>query len=40
MLIELEKLINFIQTEYMEFNQKWQKSDYYTKINFKFYIKF
>lgn len=35
MLIELEKLINFIQTEYMEFNQKWQKSDYYTKINLK-----
>ena len=35
MLIELEKLINFIQTEYMGFNQKWQKSDYYTKINLK-----
>lgn len=35
MLIELEKLIDFIQTEYIEFNKKWQKSDYYTKINLK-----
>lgn len=35
MLKELEKLINFIQTEYIEFNEKWQKSDYYTKINLK-----
>ena len=32
---ELEKLISFIQTEYIEFNEKWQKSDYYTKINLK-----
>lgn len=35
MLEELEKLINFIQKEYMEFNEKWQKSNYYSKINFK-----
>ena len=35
MLIELENLINFIQTEYLEFNKKWQKCDYYTKINLK-----
>lgn len=35
MLKELEKVINFIQTEYIAFNKKWQKSDYYTKINLK-----
>ena len=33
MLEELEKLIKFIQTEYIQFNKKWQNSDYYTKIN-------
>lgn len=35
MLKELDKLINFIQTEYMEFNEKWQNSSYYSKINLK-----
>ncbi len=35
MLDDLEKLIKFIQTEYIEFNKKWQNSDYYTKINLK-----
>lgn len=35
MISELEKLISFIQTEYIEFNKKWQKSNYYTKINLK-----
>ena len=35
MLKEIEKLIDFIQMEYIEFNEKWQKSDYYTKINLK-----
>ena len=35
MLEELEKLIKFIQTEYIQFNKKWQNSDYYTKINLK-----
>lgn len=35
MIIELEKLINFIQTEYIEFNKKWQNSTYYKKINLK-----
>ena len=35
MLKELEKLISFIQTEYIEVNEKWQKSDYHTKINLK-----
>ncbi len=35
MIEELEKLINFIQTEYIEFNDKWQKSSYYRKINLK-----
>lgn len=35
MLGELEKLIRFIQIEYMCFNEKWQESDYYTKINLK-----
>lgn len=35
MLVELEKLIDFIQTEYLEFNKKWQSSNYYNKINLK-----
>ena len=35
MLHELENLINFIQTEYIQFNKKWQNSVYYTKINLK-----
>lgn len=35
MLEELEKLIQFIQTEYIQFNKKWQNSIYYTKINLK-----
>ena len=35
MLNELENLINFIQKEYIEFNEKWQKSNFYTKINLK-----
>lgn len=35
MLKELDKLINFIQTEYIEFNEKWQNSSYYSKINLK-----
>ena len=35
MLLQLEQLIDFIQNEYMEFNKKWQKSDYYTKVNLK-----
>lgn len=29
MFEELDKLINFIQKEYIEFNEKWQKSNYY-----------
>ena len=32
MLEELEKLVKFI---YIQFNKKWQNSDYYTKINLK-----
>lgn len=35
MLNELEKLINFIQNEYIEFNEKWRESNYYTQINLK-----
>ena len=35
MLKELENLIKFIQTEYVEFNEKWQKSNYYMKLNLK-----
>ena len=35
MLNELENFITFIQTEYIQFNKKWQNSDYYTKINLK-----
>lgn len=35
MLEELDKLINFIQAEYMKLTIKWEQSDYYTKINLK-----
>ena len=35
MLDELDKLINFIQTEYIQLTKKWEESDYYTKINLK-----
>lgn len=35
MLEELDKLINFIQTEYIQLTSKWEQSDYYTKINLK-----
>lgn len=35
MLKELENLIKFIQTEYVEFNKKWKKSNYYMKLNLK-----
>lgn len=35
MLEELDKLINFIQTEYIQLTNKWEKSDYYTKVNLK-----
>lgn len=35
MLEDLEKLLNFIQIEYMEFTEKWELSDYYSKINLK-----
>lgn len=35
MLDELDKLIKFIQNEYIEFNEKWQNSSYYSKINLK-----
>ena len=35
MLEELVKLIDFIQTKYKEFNEKWQNSVYYSKINLK-----
>ena len=35
MFEELERLINFIQKEYIEFNEKWQKSNYYYKFNLK-----
>lgn len=33
MLEELDKLINFIQTEYKQLTTKWEQSDYYSKIN-------
>ena len=33
MLNELEDLINFIQTEYIQFTEKWKNSIYYNKIN-------
>ena len=32
MLNELEDLINFIQTEYIQFTEKWKNSIYYNKI--------
>lgn len=35
MLEELDKLINFIQTEYIQLTNKWEQSDYYVKINLK-----
>ena len=35
MLEELDKLINFIQTEYVQLTIKWEQSDYYNKINLK-----
>lgn len=35
MLEELYKLINFIQKEYLEFNEKWKESNYYYKINLR-----
>ena len=35
MIEELKQLINFIQTEYIKFNKKWYKSNYYSKINLK-----
>lgn len=36
MLEELDKLINFIQTEYINFTKEWKQSDYYSKINIKY----
>ena len=35
MLEELDKLIDFVQTEYMQLTKEWEKSEYYTKINLK-----
>ena len=35
MLEELDKLIDFVQTEYMQLTKEWKKSEYYTKINLK-----
>ena len=35
MFEELDRLINFIQKEYIEFNEKWKQSDYYYKFNLK-----
>lgn len=35
MLEELDKLIDFIQTEYIDFTTKWEQSNYYSKINLK-----
>lgn len=35
MLDELENLISFIQNEYIQFNEKWQNSDYYFKFDLK-----
>lgn len=35
MFEELEKLIDFIQSEYIEFNKKWKESNYYSKINLR-----
>lgn len=33
MLNELDALINFIQNEYRELTEKWENSEYFTKIN-------
>jgi len=35
MLDELEKLIDFIKTEHLQLTNKWEKSEYYSKINLK-----
>ena len=35
MLEELDLLINFLQTEYLNFNRKWLQSSQYEKINSK-----
>lgn len=35
MLEELDKLINFVQSEYIQLTNKWEQSEYYTKINLK-----
>lgn len=35
MLEELDKLINFIRTEYIQLTDKWEQSDCYTKVNLK-----
>ena len=35
MFEELEKLIDFIQIEYIEFNKKWENSNNYSKINLR-----
>ena len=35
MLEDIELLIQFIQTEYLDFTNKWRKSNYYSKINLK-----
>ena len=34
MFEELDRLINFIQKEYIEFNEKWKKSNYYYKQDY------
>ena len=35
MLEDIEMLIQFIQTEYLDFTNKWRESNYYSKINLK-----
>lgn len=35
MLEDIEKLIQFIQIEYLDFTEKWENSEYYSKINLK-----
>ncbi len=35
MLVELDNLINFIQTEYIKLTQKWEKSSLYIRTNLK-----
>lgn len=35
MLKELYELVNFIQKEYFEFNEKWKESNYYYNINLR-----